>query len=136
MSAAVLVVQVTAAARMPPAVLLAACLLAPLLARWAIVVEAHGGRRDLARGAAVGIVGSAGFREFGVASVFTFLVLMGLGQAVGLLLLVTTALATLGWRVIVHRRLGGFTGRLLGATAVAIETLAFVLLGSLPALGG
>lgn len=128
-------VKATAAARMPAAGLTAACLLAPLLGRWAMVVEAHGGRSDLARGAAIGIVGGAGFREFGAASVFTFMVLMGFGQAIGLLLLLATALATLGWRVVVHRRLGGFTGRLLAATAEGVETLVFALLASLPTLG-
>ena len=123
------------AVHMPPPTLWAACLLAPLLSRWAMVVQTHGGRREYAHGRAVQLVGRAGFREFGAASVCTFVVVLSTAQAIGLLLLLTVALTTLALRVIVAWRIGGFTGRLLGATTELIETVVFAVLAGLVVLG-
>ena len=128
LAALVLLAKGVCAVRMSPAALTAACVLAPMLGRWAIVVQAHGGQSDLARGRAAPLVGRAGFQEFGIASVCTFLIAMSTGHAVGLLLLVAVALETVGLRVLVARRLGGFSGRLLGASAEVAETVVFVVL--------
>ena len=130
-----LMAKALAAIRMSPAALAAACVLAPMFGRWAMVVQAHGGRDDLARGLAARLVGRAGFREFGIASVCTFMIAMSTGHAVGLLLLVAVALETVGLRVLVAYRLGGFTGGLLGASAEVAETVVFAVLGWLSTAG-
>lgn len=132
---AALAIKLSSAVRLSAPLLWAACLLAPLLGRWAMVVQAHGGRRDYARGLGAQLVGRADFREFAIASVTAFLVAMSSGRAVGLLLLVVSGLVTLGVRVLVTWRIGGFTGRLLGATAEMIETVVFAVMGGLAALG-
>ncbi|MFN8545132.1 MAG: adenosylcobinamide-GDP ribazoletransferase [Candidatus Binatia bacterium] len=104
--------------------------LAPMLGRWAIAVQCYGTPSPHARGTAAAMIGRAGFREFGIASV----VALGLTQEVGfvgVLLALAAALVTVAVRVLVHRRLGGFTGRLLWAAGELVEAAVLVLLSGL-----
>jgi len=48
-----------------------------------------------------------------------------------LVVVVAVALVTVGLRLYVHRRLDGFTGRLLAATREVVETTVLVTLGVL-----
>jgi adenosylcobinamide-GDP ribazoletransferase len=108
-----------------------ALLLAPLLGAWAVVVQCYGGSPVRARGVAAALVGRARFQEFGWASTVAFAVTLGLGEAVGLAVLVVAALATLALRGLAYRRVGGLTGRLLAATRELVETVVFVVLALL-----
>src|SRR5579875_3083731 len=110
--------------RPPGAARPVAFLLAPMLGRWALVVQSYGG--SPARG-----VGKAGFREFGVASTIAFAVTLALGQAIGLVLLVVAALETIALRVVIYRCLGTLTPGALGATGAAVEAGVLLVLALL-----
>jgi cobalamin synthase len=128
---ALLGVKLVAAASLPGSARTAALLLAPMLGAWAVVVECYGGGAGRARGPAAALVGRARFREFAGASLVAFGVTLAVAEAVGLVLLVLAALATVGLRVAAHTRLGGLTGRLLGATRELVETEVIVVLALL-----
>jgi adenosylcobinamide-GDP ribazoletransferase len=132
---AALGVKLWALASIPPAARTTALVLAPLLGRWAMVVQCYGGASGLARGPAAALVGRARFQEFAWASLVAFALTLSLAEAVGLVLLLTAALTTLAVRLRAHRRLGGLTGRLLAATGELVETAVLVVLGALAALG-
>ena len=123
--------RAAAAAVLPPPARTTALLVAPMLGAWAIVVQCHGGVPRHARGPAAMIIGRARFREFGAASVVALGVALAVGEPIGLVVVVIAALATLALRVHAHRRLGGMTGRLLGATRELVETIVLVTLGVL-----
>jgi len=101
----------------------AALLFAPLLARWALVVLATGVRDAAAPGRKFNP--AITFREFALASVFTFAAVFAIAEAFGILLVVGSAALTLGLRIAVHRWAGGVSWRFLLACVEAIE--AFVL---------
>lgn len=125
-------VRLWAASSLPAPARTAALLIAPMLGRWAIVVQCYGGVPGAVLGEAA-LVGGARFREFGWASVTAFAVTLAVADAVGLLVLVTAALTTLALRVYLYRRVGRLTERLLAATAELVETtvmVTFALLAS------
>jgi adenosylcobinamide-GDP ribazoletransferase len=128
---AMLGVRLWAAARLPDPARTAAFVLAPMLGRWAIVVQCYGGPPAVVRDAAAPIVGRGRFREFGAASVVAFAATLGLVEAAGLFVLVSAALVTVGVRLFAHRRVGGLAAPLLGATAELVETTTFVVLAAL-----
>ena len=55
---------------------------------------------------------------------------------IGLAVLLMAALTTLGVRILVHRRVGGLTGRVLSATRELVETVVLATLGLLARLMG
>jgi len=118
-------------AGMPPPARTAALLLAPTLARWAMVVQCHGGRGAWAEGPAAAIVGRAGFREFGIASVAALGTALVLADALGLVAAMAAAALTLGVRLLAHGRLGGLSGALVAATGGAAELLVVAVLAAL-----
>ena len=61
---------------------------------------------------------------------------LGVGEAIGLAVLLMAALTTLGVRILVHRRVGGLTGRVLSATRELVETVVLATLGLLARLMG
>ena len=65
-----------------------------------------------------------------------FGVTLGVGEAIGLAVLLMAALTTLGVRILVHRRVGGLTGRVLSATRELVETVVLATLGLLARLMG
>ena len=101
----------------------AALLFAPLLARWALVVLATGVRDAAAPGRKFNP--AITFREFALASVFSFAAVLAVAEAFGMLLVVGVAALTLGLRLSVHRWAGGVTWRFLLACVEGIEV--FVL---------
>ena len=130
-AAAVLAMRLWAAAILPAPARTVALVLAPMLGAWAIVVQCYGGAPTQARGRARAVIGRARFREFGWASLLGFGVTLGIGEAIGLVVLLAAALTTLAVRVLAHRRLGGLTGRLLAATRELVETTVLVTLAIL-----
>jgi cobalamin synthase len=127
-----LVVAAAAAlAAMPPPGRTVALLLAPTLARWAMVVQCHGGRGTPARAPATAIVGRASFREFGIASVTALGAALVLADARGLAAAMGAAGIMLGMRVLAHRRLDGVSGRLVAATGGLVELEVLVVLAAL-----
>lgn len=101
-----------------------ALMLAPLLGRWALVVQCYG-----RTGA-----GSVGFTAFAWASVLALGATQAIGGGVGVLLVLVVGLVTVGARVAVHRHLGGFTRALLWATDALVETAVVGTLGVLTQL--
>jgi hypothetical protein len=122
---ATLALELAAAAALPARALPAALVLATTLGCWALVVQCYGGTpaRGLPR---------AGFREFAAASTTAFAVTLALGHAIGLTLLVLTALETIALRVVTYRRLGTLTPAALAATKAAVEASVLVALALLP----
>lgn len=105
-------------------------LLAPMLARWSIVALAFGSVPAADDGRGLAMVRTLGFREFGVASVGAFAVMLGWAEARGLLAIVVLAIATIGVRIGTHRAFGGVTGDVLmamGALGDALVLAVFAL---------
>src|SRR5690349_574641 len=98
------IVSAAALAGTAPSARTLALVVAPMLARWAAVVQCYGGlpRRD-ATGMAL-LAGRARFREFGIASVTALATTLVLLDAVGLAIAVACILATLAIRVLAYRR--------------------------------
>jgi hypothetical protein len=99
----------------------AALLFAPVLARWVMVVLATGARDA---GAPERKFNPAiTFREFALTSVLSFAVVLTLGEAFGVLLIVSVAALTLGLRLLSHLWAGGVSWRSLQASAQGIEAV-------------
>jgi cobalamin synthase len=97
----------------------AAVLFAPLLARWALVVLATGVRDAAAPRRKFNP--AITFREFALASVFSFVAVFAVAEAVGILIVVAVAALTLTLRLSVHRWAGGVSWRFLLACVDGIE---------------
>ena len=97
----------------------AAVLFAPLLARWALVVLATGLRDAAAPGRKFNP--AITFREFALASVFSFAALFAVGEAFGMLIVVAVAALTLTLRLSLHRLVGGVSWRVLLTCVEGIE---------------
>ena len=119
-----------------PAARILALAIAPMLARWAVVVQCYGGRGAPGATGIAALVGRVGFREFGLASVTALAVTLVLLDAVGLAIAVACALTTLAIRVLAYRRAAGLGDDALETTAVVVETLAILLLASIGAILG
>jgi cobalamin synthase len=111
----------TAAASARPAALL----FAPLLARWALVVLATGVRDAAAPGRKFNP--AITFREFALASVFSFAAVFAVAEGFGILIVVCVAAVTLGLRLLVHRFAGGVSWRFLLACVEGIEVFVLVI---------
>ncbi len=108
-----------------------ALLFAPMLGCWSAVVCAFGARDAAQAGSGVKFARGITFREFALASVFTFGVLFSATEAVGIAVGVAMALATIGLRLLWHRWLGGVSGAAVGATGFAVQLLALLLFAAL-----
>ena len=109
-----------------------ALLLAPMLARWAMVVTAFGARaRPGAPPAA--LIGSMTFREFALASVSAMALALVLADARALVAVLTLAAATIGTRLVAHRAAGGIDGDLVGAVPEVAEALVLIVFAMLGA---
>jgi cobalamin synthase len=97
----------------------AAFLFAPLLARWALVVLATGVRDAAAPGRKFNP--AITFREFALASVFSFAAVFAVAEAFGILIVVAVAALTLAVRMLVHRWAGGVSWRFLLGCVEAFE---------------
>lgn len=120
--ALVLGCKIGSLAVLPPERRVAGLLVAPMLARWAMVVLAFGSRPGDA-GVGAEMTTSTRFREFGLATVSALWVALAWTGARGLTAVVTIAVVTIGCRVLAHRRRGGVTGDLLGAIVELSEAL-------------
>jgi cobalamin synthase len=111
----------TAAAAARPAALL----FAPLLARWALVVLATGVRDAAAPRRKFNP--AITFREFALASVFSFAAVFAVAEGFGILIVVSVAALTLGLRLLVHRWVGGVSWRFLLACVEGIEVVVLAI---------
>jgi hypothetical protein len=109
-------VELGALLAMTPAARAIALVVAPMLARWAAVVQCYGGVAAPGAAGLAALAGRARFREFGIASV--------------------TALGTSAIRVLAYRRHAGIDDDALNATSALVETSALVLLASIGVLLG
>jgi adenosylcobinamide-GDP ribazoletransferase len=103
----------------------AALLFAPLLARWALVVLATGVRDAAAPGRKFNP--AITFREFALASVFSFAAVFTVAEAFGIVIVVAVAALTLGLRLLVHRWAGGVSWRFLLVCVEGIEVFVLAL---------
>lgn len=108
-----------------------AVVLAVVLGRWAIVVQAYGSLAARPDGLAAAFVREMKFGQFGVASVSAMALTLVLSNAIGVLLLIGAATATVGLRVAVHRWLGGVAPATLDAAAEVAETVVLLLCAGL-----
>jgi len=108
-----------------------AVVLAVVLGRWAIVVQAYGSLAARPGGLAATFVREMKFGQFGVASVSAMALTLALSNAVGVLLLMGAATATVGLRIAVHRWLGGVAPATLDAAAEVAETVVLLLCAAL-----
>jgi len=108
---------------LPPQTRTAALLYAPMLARWAMVVLAFGSHAARPDGLGNAMVRSIKFREFGTATVVALWIVLAQAGARGLVAILVVAATTIGCRILVHARLGGVTGDVLGAIGEVVEAL-------------
>jgi len=104
-----------------------ALLLGPMLSRWACVVMAYTSRPARPEGLGAMFVRGTQFREFGLASVFTLVMVFSLMEILGLAVLVPLAGLILGFTLYCNRRLGGVTGDTLGALGELVEATVLCL---------
>jgi len=129
-------VSAAALAGMAPPARTLALVVAPMLARWAAVVQCYGGLpRPGATGMAL-LAGRARFREFGIASVTALGTTLILLDAVGLAIGVASILAIIAIRMLAYRRAGGLGNGALEATIAIVETLTILLLASIGSVLG
>jgi adenosylcobinamide-GDP ribazoletransferase len=102
-----------------------ALLLGPMLGRWSCVVMAYSSRPARPDGLGATFVKGTQFREFGLASVFTFAVVFLLMEIAGLVVLIPVAALMLAFTLYCNHRLGGVTGDTLGALGEMVETATF-----------
>jgi adenosylcobinamide-GDP ribazoletransferase len=108
-----------------------ALVLAMLLSRWAIVPIGYGLRPREEAGLGVPYFGGLRFAEFGISSVIALGLAMGLYDVVGLAAIIAVALAILGLRLLLSRRLGGVGGSGLAAGAAVCELVTIAVLAAL-----
>jgi cobalamin synthase len=114
---------------LPPPARLLPLALAPVLGRWSIVVQCYGGRPAPSEPPS-SLVGRARFREFGWASVTAIGAALVCADALGLLVVVTVAAATVGLRVLAYRRAGGLGRADLERTDAVAEALVLAVLAA------
>jgi hypothetical protein len=125
----VVALKAAAVAVVPTAGRVPTLVLAPALARWAVVVQCYGGRPALASDASP-LVGRARFREFGVASVTAIGGALAALDALGLLAVLGAALATVGLRIVAYRRGTGLGERALERTETVVEAVVLLILAA------
>ncbi len=124
--ALVTVAKVAALAAVAPALRATALLLAPMLARWSIVVFAFGSRARPG-GSRSPLLGAITFREFGLASVSALAIALIVADARALAAILVIAGFTIVVRLVAHRSLRGVDGDLAGAVGEVSEALALVV---------
>ena len=105
----------------------AALLLAPILGRWACVVMAYSSRPARDKGVGALLVQGVTFREFGVSSVFTLIVVFTLIEVGGLLIFLGLASLMIVWILYCNHRFDGVTGDMISGLGEIVETGAFCL---------
>lgn len=101
--------------------------LAVVLGRWAIVVQVYGSLAARPDDLAAVFVREMKFGQFGVASVTAMAATLALSNAMGIVLLLGVATASVGFRILVHRWLGGVAPSTLAAGGEVAETVALLL---------
>ena len=101
---------------------------APLLGRWAMIVLAFGSRAARPDGRRYKFAPALTFREFGIASTVTFALLFAVTGFLGVIMVIVAAVAVIGLRLLLHRRLDGVTD---ASVAAACELTQLVTLGLL-----
>lgn len=105
--------------------------LALMLGRWAIVVQAYGSLAARPDDLAAVFVREMKFGQFGVASVTAMAATLAFSNAMGIVLLLGVATATVGLRILVHRWLGGVVPATLEAGGELAETVALLVCAGL-----
>ncbi len=109
----------------------AALVMATMLSRWSIVPIAYGLKPLERWGLGIPFEGGIRFREFAASSAVALGLAMGLYESVGLAVLVALALAILGLRLLLSKRLGGVSGYTLAGSAAICELLTLAVLVAL-----
>jgi adenosylcobinamide-GDP ribazoletransferase len=108
----------------------AALILAPGLARWAMVAVSHRLEYLRAQGAGSSILKSDGSRNAAFATATTIVAALILPSARTLGACVAAAVAVFGMRAFYRRWLGGVTGDLVGAAGELVETIALLAMSA------
>ncbi|MDG1400657.1 MAG: adenosylcobinamide-GDP ribazoletransferase [Candidatus Binatia bacterium] len=111
-----------------------ALVLAPMLGRWAYVVQAYGSLPARSDGFASMMVRHMQFTQFATASVCAMALSLMLINALGTLVLFLVASLSILLRIFTHRRQGGVSGVSLGAGAFLAEAGVVILIGSIARL--
>jgi adenosylcobinamide-GDP ribazoletransferase len=105
----------------------AALLFAPTLGRWSMVVLAFGSREAREDGRRVKFAPNVTFREFGLTSTVTFLMVFAATEFLGVLVVGVAGLVTVGLRLLLHARLQGVTRASLGGACEATQLVCLAL---------
>jgi cobalamin synthase len=103
---------------------------APLLGCCAMVVLAVGSRAARPDGRRLKFAPEVGFTEFGAASAATFALVSLTSEFLGLLLVLSTAVVTVGARVFFHRWLDGVNETAMFAAGEAVQLITLALLAA------
>jgi adenosylcobinamide-GDP ribazoletransferase len=124
----VLALKILALAAIAPARRYAALLLAPVLARWAMVAVSHGLEYLRAQGAGSSLLKSTGSRTLAFATATTVVAALLIPSAHTLGACVAAALAVFVMRSFYRRWLGGVTGDPIGAAGELVETIVLLVM--------
>jgi adenosylcobinamide-GDP ribazoletransferase len=111
-----------------------ALMLAALLGRWAVVVQAYGSLPAQPAGLPPPPISKLQFHEFAIASVIAMGLTLMLADAAGLVLLLIVGAEAIVLRILVHRWLGGVTGETSVAGGEIVEATVLVCCAALSAL--
>lgn len=108
-----------------------ALVMATMLSRWAIVPIGYGLKPLERWGLGIPYEGGIRFREFAASSAVALGLTMGLYENVGLAVIVAVALAILGLRLLLSRRVGGVGGYSLAGGMAVCELVTLAVLAAL-----
>jgi len=109
-------------------------MLAALLGRWAVVVQAYGSVPAQPAGLPPSPISRLQFHEFAIASVIAMGLTLILADAAGLVLLLIVGAQAIVLRILVHRWLGGVTGETSVAGGEIVEATVLLCCAALSAL--
>jgi adenosylcobinamide-GDP ribazoletransferase len=109
-------------------------MLASMLGRWALVVQAYGSIPVVEDRFAAALTRGLKFREFGTASVSAMALTLVLANAVGLVLLLAVAALSIALRIAAHRRSGGVSRTSILSGGELAETTALLACAALARL--
>ncbi len=124
-----LILKVSALMEVPGEIKNAALLIMPVLGRWSTVQLASGfSYARSGNGTALVFTRFAGRKEYVIASLITAVILIGLFQLRGLLIMLLIAAVTLLLGFFFKRRIGGVTGDIMGAANEINEVITLLMI--------
>ncbi len=127
-----LILKVSALMEVPAEIKNTALMIMPVLGRWSTVQLASGfGYARSGNGTALVFTRFAGRKEYVISTLITAVILVGLFQLKGLVIMLLVAAVTLLLGLFFKRRIGGVTGDIMGAACELSEVIILLMICAL-----